>query len=587
MKKSRFAAAAPLVSLALLVSACGGGGVASTPSPTPSPAPSPTPSPAPGSGGNNDLLAPLVSESFVNNAVHATASYPTDGGSATLSTSSGPLTFSYNASDKTYTVSTLGRSQSFAPANLDAALSNSQAATYIKTSGNRTDSLVLSKPGTSGPLTYRYVGAGFWQRTDATSASISGSFDAFVYGVPTPNAAMVRSGAARYAVALQGAYATTDNLTSLRGDGDLRVDFETGEMSTRGIYRSYLANGLEYTGGDWEGSARVISGTNDFNGSMNFYPVGTSSWSGQFFGPNADEVGAVISGSSIFGTVAATLTGRYVESSNSQSVSLLNISRDTQLRTLGAIMEYERDSKSDAPHKWTLSRRGGLNSIPYMEYTASSQEYQIYGLTLGDNYPLFRPSDINSAKSNSRFVTYEIAKGNDLTTLQLYRQGSANSEIQLTYTGLAHYSLFQNPGPTEKFATEELWVVYYITGNQHQMPTSGSAQYSGVMYGVALPQGYGGIVGDVTGTLSLQANFGTGSFSGSLVPLITLRGGNGTVSPGTYPFTGMDSVITGSGAQSSWFKGIFLGPNAEEVAGSFQLQNSDYIMLGAAVGKRN
>jgi hypothetical protein len=578
-----------MLTLGLMLAACGGGGVNSTPTPTPgttTPTPG-TPTPTPSSGTNDDLLPTLVSETFANTATHGTATFPKNGDNGTSSTSSGAVTFSYNAANNSYTVSTLGRSQTFAAGDVDASGTNALITTYLKTSGNRSDSLVLTKPGTSGPLTYRYVGAGFWQRTDETSNSISGSFDAFVYGVPTSNAAMVRTGGARYAVDLLGVYAPSNNLLSLAGDGELNVDFETGKLTTMGNYESVYGDGTSGAPGSWTGTGTLTSGTNKFTGTTDFYPVGNTAWSGQFFGPDAEEVGAVISGSSIFGTVVATMTGRRSGTLDSTSTGIENISRDVSFSVMAGTAAYTRDAANHKLMQYTTSVNGGLSGASAVISYKTGGRYEFAALAPDTPYQAFDADDISSALSNSKFVTYEIVGSNRRDLLQIYRPGSANSELALSYTGFAHYLNELNPGLDDRYGTTEVWAVYYISsGEGSAAPTTGSATYNGRLYGIALPVTQGAAIGDMTGSFTLQANFGTSTFLGTMVPVIALRGG-GSVSPGTFTFSGLDSAISGPGVTYSNFYGQFTGPHSEEVGGSFIIQTDAYNMTGAVAGKRN
>jgi len=99
---------------------------------------------------------------------------PTNGTAGTTSGGPSTLSVSYDATSKDYTISVAGRSQTFAPGDINASKSSSSGATvYIKTSGSTTDSLTLTNAGTSGALTYEYVGAGFWQRTVQGAGTVS------------------------------------------------------------------------------------------------------------------------------------------------------------------------------------------------------------------------------------------------------------------------------------------------------------------------------------------------------------------------------------------------------------------------------
>ena len=106
-----------------------------------------------------------LSESFTNDAATGTASYPTSGASGTATSANATVSVVYDAASRTYTITNGARSQSFAQGDIDLPSTTSRITVFKKTSGTTTDTLTLTKPGTSGILIYRYVGGGYWQRT--------------------------------------------------------------------------------------------------------------------------------------------------------------------------------------------------------------------------------------------------------------------------------------------------------------------------------------------------------------------------------------------------------------------------------------
>lgn len=221
----RFVAALPSLVLTFALSACGGGGgVNSTPTP-----PTPTPTPPPTSA-NADMITLTQSEDFTNDAVTGSATYSKEGSRTAASSAPSALSVIYDAASRTYTVSTGERSQSFAQAHMDSSLGNAQITVFKRVSGATTDTFTLTNAASSGDLTYRYVGGGFWQRTIDSTTSVNGAFDAFTYGVETPDAALPRTGGASYAVDLLGVVASPDALYSMSGDGTLTANLLTGSV---------------------------------------------------------------------------------------------------------------------------------------------------------------------------------------------------------------------------------------------------------------------------------------------------------------------------------------------------------------------
>ncbi|HKX87740.1 MAG TPA: hypothetical protein VJM13_00900, partial [Sphingopyxis sp.] len=199
----------------------------------------------------------------------------------------------YDATTQGYTLTVNDRSQTFLPADIDPGQSNATITVYVRTAGSTTDSLTLTNAGTSGPLTYRYVGSAFWQRTINGLTSISGNVDALVYGALTAANAVPRTGQAHYELGLLGAFARSGGVTSVSGDGAMQVDFASGRLAAD----VRLGN----TGGSWQGTGTVASTGNGFSGDFASFISDrqyTGQFSGHFFGPGAEEAGAAFHGRS-------------------------------------------------------------------------------------------------------------------------------------------------------------------------------------------------------------------------------------------------------------------------------------------------
>lgn len=281
------------VALATLTAACGtgggGGGVVVTPPPITGPTPTPTPGPA-----NANLIDTLVTESFSNVASTGSASYPISGATPSFSASSAAATIRYDATTGGYTLTVGGRSQTFLPAHLDSNQSNALITVFVRTNGDTTDSLTITKPGTSGRLTYKYVGAAFWQRTVQGAATITGNFDAIAYGVRSPDAAVPRTGTGHYDLGMLGVVTTPGSVEGISGEGTLQTDFASGGIAVN----IAMPSGW---GGTWQGTGRISSSSNNFSGNFGS-SYQSNQFSGQFqgafFGPGAEELGATFNGRS-------------------------------------------------------------------------------------------------------------------------------------------------------------------------------------------------------------------------------------------------------------------------------------------------
>lgn len=320
-----------MVSALAMVTACsgGGGGVASTPaapqpapeaSPSPTPVPSATPTPTPGIVAkpttpqiNPNLLTPTKAESFDNYASGFAGTFYPDARACGCLAAARDLTIRFDPANGGYTVSDGTNTETFLPGDVDSTQSNAVLRVYRHASATSDYTLTLSLPGTSGALSYSYVGAGFWQRADiATTGESAFRFNAFTYGVETPDAAQPRIGNGAYAVDLVGSMGF-GMLESLVGSGTLQIDFASGKIVTSGEVRQVsTASGATTGSSAFVGLAQLGASNNVFAGIFAFSGGELAgALDGRFYGPAAQEVGAAWSASNADGRAAAgVLIGR-------------------------------------------------------------------------------------------------------------------------------------------------------------------------------------------------------------------------------------------------------------------------------------
>lgn len=124
---------------------------------------------------------------------------------------------------------------------------------------------------------------------------------------------------------------------------------------------------------------------------------------------------------------------------------------------------------------------------------------------------------------------------------------------------------------------------YFAAGVQTpngSMPVSGTAQYVGTSLGRAI-DGTNAVT-DFVGKVSLTADFGARSVSGVIdnltgsgaLPLTSIALSAGVIGLGSNTFAGTSSVaLTGPGTATGTWNGRFHGPAANEVAGSYTLND--------------
>lgn len=305
----RIVAPCALLATAML-SACGGGGggsLGSTPIPPPAPPPAQT---------NSSLASLQFSETFSSapvGVIQYSATRPA--GAATARTSTNVSTTDagqvrYDAGAASYTlVGSLVPQVTFGSGDKVAASSNATVTAYQKTSGSRQDNLALFNAGSGNPvLALTYVSYGAQQSITDRGSSIDVDTAFFTFGVATASSDMPRTGTASYRTNLDGQFADASGVYAVGGASSLTADFAaaTVAFSMTPVGTNVISGGTK-TFGTQTVNAAIQSGTNRFSGTGTANPQGyRGALTGAFYGPQAAEVGGVISivGNNGFGTGA-------------------------------------------------------------------------------------------------------------------------------------------------------------------------------------------------------------------------------------------------------------------------------------------
>ncbi|OJW69794.1 MAG: hypothetical protein BGO57_09615 [Sphingomonadales bacterium 63-6] len=607
MVNARFAAGASLAALGLMLAACGGGGVNSTPTPTPTGGGNGgSPTPTPSTGTNDDLIAPLVSESFRNDAAGGAATFNKNGTQGSNSAKASSAVIAYDSSSQRYTITNQGRSQSFGPGDKDASLSNSLIDVYVRKSGSSTDTLTLTRPGTSGPLRYKYVGAGFWQHTTEGASTISGSMDAFTYGVVTPAAAVPRSGQGNFTTDILGVIVSPYDLVSFSGDGVMKVRFDTGKIELNGRYSTIDPfTGQANPSAIYDGEATLDGSANSFSGTLSIFPL-RNSLQGRFYGPSAEEVGATFVGSSDGYSITGTLTGRRAGAGGNDG--LLSIAGDQSFAWRTGLYTYPEIATAsfgivlDAGNKPAAVQTDVW--APSLDEVVVNFEKGSYRF-LQSNSPMmdFSAADKVGGESNASYTVYRKQEGQTLNELRVANPGAGNPTIALTYSS---YGIWTTKTPQNGSSNVEVGKNYFTYGlltDPSIFPVTGSASYKGIILGSGKSITGEGNYYDVSGTFGANVNFATLAITGSLNPIIrnsqtsqalslpSSLSFNGQVSASSSSFA-MGTPSLGAGDGGLTLAGFFYGPTANEMAGvlSGQLANpgntQEWIMVrGLGVAK--
>ena len=572
------------LALSLMLTACGGGGgVNSTPTPiptpTPTPAPTPTPTPTPTPGANADLLAPLASESFANVAGRATATFDSEGrtqGTARPSTG----TIRYDAAEQAYTLSTAGGSITFRPADIDQAISNAGAVAYVRRQGDSTDTLTLTRPGTSGVLTYRYVGGAFWQHSVIGQTSGHGSLDAFIYGVPTAGSAMPKTGIGTYVLDLIGAETGANFISPLSGEGLASIDFTSGTVVISGTMNLAMLGGQT---GPFQGRGTMGSGA-DFSGTFSFDDFGpfSGALNGKLFGPGSEEIGAIFSTEEADGRVAiGALLGRADDrpanisfnADGSLDNSQLFSTTEAKLTFTTPLGIENNDAANAFAHQATAT--GGF----LVQYNAASETYS---LTAPDRSVAF--------DHEGRAILPPSAGDERLNGID----GDG-------YVGSGSWLSGQSgPNGNPPFSYRLSYFVFGMPTAAADMVRTGRAGYALRFSGDAVDGNYKNLMG-IFGTGNLITDFASGDltiagdllfseyydFSGRQRETATgSLSGSGKIASGTNRFSGSLN-FDGIGDYTGTFSGQFYGPAAQQLGGIFTASNGANRAAGAFTGKQD
>jgi hypothetical protein len=427
--------------------------------------------------------------------------------------------------------------------------------------------------------------------------------DAYLYGQNSPVAAIPHTGSATYDVSIGGiAMPAGTSMQSFNGIGSLRADFASGSLKTIGLYQTHafvnsypasLANGFgEVAGsGNWSGNAR-LSG-NSFDGSISFDGALASSGTmkGGFFGPALENVGAVIKADlGGGGKLVATVYGAPGADISAAQNGLAALTEPTTLQ--GMVSSYDVTPSVSPP---TSSSLGDTIEV---RYDPTTNNYVVRSTLPGSTRPevSILNADRSAAESNGKFNVYH----GTTYDARVYRTGSTNPEIALTYTSFAQIN--QTTIVDGRSVTSSRFVTFGGLTPQFQMPKTGIATYSGIVYGEGNDSQFANKA-LLSGTSRLTTDFGSGATSLSMNILSTDSVSGASRALGTFAYSAPDHGLgtnrfSLNAAYNAGFSGTVIGQfnglDASEFGATFALRIPangqsvyDSIFAGLAVGKRD
>lgn len=578
----------------LVLAACGGGGggVNATPAPpTASPAPSPPPA-------NTTLTNLVASQSFTNDAASTNVVFE----SATRTTITGgtvpgALSVSYDRPSNSYAVTLSGASQTFGAGEVIA--DTADEIRYRRSDAGQNSFLTIARTPYSGGVARRYVGLGFWQRNAIVEGRQNTQFSVFTYGLDTPVAGVPRTGTAAFDIDVFGLSAAPGREPySFTGAGVFSADFAAGVFSAQSslTQRSLVSENGVFGGGIEILTSGRLTSSGNFSGAMLFGGTDgriSGTLAGRLYGPTGEELGASFSGATAAGSsVAGSFTGVRSTTSQPANLTLTNLTREqlfyARTGELG-ITRFQGEARLNVSAQ--SSGAGQINRLnsETFSYGPPTSQYPGGQFTINDRVTGTDPN----------FIAYRKTINGTEVSLELYRPGSANTELALTYASLTRW---RSVAPQSGVTTQEgrLFSAYGLTTPAGLLAArTGTGRYEGVAYGAAA-NATTGAQWDVRGTSRFDVDFNAQRFTGALV----LRGAglNGTASVdfGTLDASGSIASFTGDFSGSLTRGGVgagqiglrFFGPDGEELAGPFSatlasgVPNQFISLAGATAARR-
>jgi hypothetical protein len=573
----------------IALSACGGGGGGVNVAPAPPAAPAPTPT-------NTTLTDLKASQSFTNDASANTLTFDlTTNTTITGKNTPGTLTISYNVVNNSYSVASGGRSQTFLTSDVE---TNSPAEVrYRKIEGAQRDTLTLVKIPYTDKSPTQYVGLGYWQRNTLAGNLQDTEFSTFTYGLETPTAAVPRTGTAAFKIDVFGLASTPGfEPRQFQGSGVFSTDFAAGVFSA---FSDHTETGLVTGDGVVGGgigltSAGTLSSGGGFSGNILYGGTNGSiagSLVGRFYGPTGQELGASFAGSNASGaSVTGAFTGARDVTAQVANLTLTNLTSSQLFYAPFALLT-----------KTVIDGQTGFNTSTYGtigQLNRQNTETFTYGPGLS-NLPggQFTIND-KVVSTDPNFISYRKAFNDNEVVLELYKPGSGNTELALTYTSLGRWSNSSNSGVVTE--NNQVYLTFGLDTPAGLLSAkTGAGQYNGVVYGAGANRQTAATY-DVKGTSRFNVDFTTQSYFGALA--LTGTGTNGTPSIdfGSYDFAGNLSRFTAEttaalarlGVNAGEITTRFYGPDGDEISGTFIFTapagspGAGTTIVGATVAKR-
>ena len=474
----------------------------------------------------------------------------------------------------------------------DATFASSNQVSYQRIAGETRSTLDLYfGSGTEWLTDPQFVKLGqlFQVTSDGPTTSLQYQLADFVFGIPSTADVVPTTGSAAYSLTFRGNRASSISDVPLKmwGAGSALIDFATGRLELQGRTGDSKRGGRPLSSTDGSttirGSAAIGSDGLFTNGTFaatsGVTGTYTGSLNGQFYGPDATEIGGTMIGDAGGLFISLAFAGFELPDVAADD-TLANLTGTNRLETVRRVVDLPDPTPefSEAPI--------GEHII----FDADAGTYRVFG-RFSDG---FGPKDRAPGSDAPDLIAYETRiplAYNQAATYEFALFDGSTQSIELSYTSFVR-SLETITDGAGDLVDQQL--SYFAFGNAtpaDQLPQTGTASYTGALFGDVTDGTQ--VLSSLRGSSTMQVDFGSMDLTGSLAPVATDLNG-ATRDFGSFDFAGTIDSFTAtfealfSSAQGS-LAGRFYGDRAQEFAATFGivLPDEGLRLEGVTVGKEN
>ncbi len=467
-------------------------------------------------------------------------------------------------------------------------------------------------PGTVAMVAtpWPYFASGEWFAWNGTQGTLS----EFVTGLQT--ASMPVTGTASYSSkgGVQGYALKSNNVAVLTGDASLTANFSTAKVSgTLTNMNSVDTNRASAAWNDVSLSGNIASGSANFTGTTTTTSApgtafavkagATGTVNGNFYGPNAEDVGAVWTigdgATTAFGTVGGTQAAPSIGNPSAPGAGAPVDRLGPYYATTGG-PTFDQTGSS-----WTAGNFRAVQTA--LQFAMAG----VTGMPTPSNITIqiFCSTDCRSGPSSysvlaASGVFLQVASNGNYSAPQsithTYGDGSSDT---LKTSGLSYVSFgfWDKTGMDFGAISNAGTYMFGFETPLSAMPTTGTAHYSGTgaVSGMAVVPGAPLALPALSGNAAFDANFSTGQVTGSFTGMKATAGlttlpwndvsVTASIAAGTNTFTGTTGAASApanayalKSTATGQVTGGFYGPAANEIGAVWTLSNGDG--TGAAIG---